>query len=293
MALLKLLQPLFLPFAKRFVAGSDIDRALRHVQGLNDDGITGMVDILGEHVERKPMAENALTEYVHLLNRMREEDVDGGLSIKLTHLGLEIGEEYCRSNVHHLLEHAASHDRFVWIDMESSAHTDETLTLYKELRKVHDNIGICLQSYLKRTDTDLQEVLDADGIIRLVKGAYDEPRDIAYREKEAVREHYRNLLDQLFAQDNYFAVATHDEQLIEHAQGLESEYDKDRDAFEFQFLMGVRNQLKQDLAADGYNVAEYVPYGDEWLPYYWRRVQERRENLTFALTAVLHSILGR
>lgn len=293
MRLVRLLQPILFPFAKRFIAGETAEQTLGHVETLNDDGITAMIDLLGEHVERKPKAENALTRYVKLLDRIEEHGVDAALSIKLTHLGLEIGEDYCRSNVHHLVDHAADHDTFIWLDMESSDHTDETIDLYKELRDVHDNVGICIQSYLKRSKDDITDLLDHDGIIRLVKGAYDEPEDIAYRGKDDVREQYRNLLEQLFAADCYFAVATHDTQLVEHTQTLEEEYGVDRDRFEFEFLMGVRNDLKRELAADGYTVSEYVPYGPEWLPYYWRRIRERKENLFFAVKAVTYSLIGR
>jgi proline dehydrogenase len=293
MRLTRLLQPVLFPFAKRFVAGTTAADAIAHTRKLNDAGVTAMIDLLGEHVDRKPDAERALTRYVRLLDRIEEAEVDAQLSIKLTHLGLEIGQDYCRSNVHHLVEHAADHDTFVWIDMESSAHTDATIDLYKELRDVHENVGICIQSYLHRSSDDVAELLEHDAIIRLVKGAYDEPTDIAYRNKDRVREAYRDLLDQLFGSDAYVAIATHDTALIEYAQRLDDEHDTDPAAFEFQFLMGVRDQLQRDLADQGYNVAEYVPYGPDWLPYYWRRIRERQENLVFAIKAVVYSLLGR
>lgn len=293
MQLTRVLQAVMFPFAKRFVAGETVDQALAHTRKLNEDGATAMIDLLGEHVDRKPVAENALTRYVRLLDRIEQADVDADLSIKLTHLGLEIGQDYCRSNVHHLVEHAADHDTFIWLDMESSDHTDATIDLYKELREVHGNVGICIQGYLKRSQDDIQELLQHDGIIRLVKGAYDEPPEIAYQSKERVRENYKSLLEQLFAADTSFAVATHDKQLIDHAQHLEAEYGTDRDRFEFQFLMGVRNTLQRELAAEGYTVSEYVPYGPDWLPYYWRRVREREENLIFAVKAVFYSLIGR
>jgi proline dehydrogenase len=266
---------------------------LAHAQDLDEDGITALVDLLGEHVEQRSAAETAVRRYKHILDRINAADVDAELSIKLTHLGLELSTDYCRSNVHHLVDHAADHDTFIWIDMESADHTEATITLYKELRDVHDNVGICIQSYLKRSQDDIQDLVEHDGIIRLVKGAYNEPEEIAYRDRAAVREQYRQLLDQLFAQDTYFAVATHDKQLIDYAQELEDQYGKNRDKFEFQFLMGVRTGLQRELAEQGYTVSQYVPYGPDWLPYYWRRIRERKENLVFAATAVVRSLLDR
>ncbi len=293
MGLARLIQPVLFPFAHRFVAGETVEQTLDHAQTVNNDGITPMINLLGEHVQQRPSAETTVRQYVTLLDRIDMASVDANLSIKPTQLGLEIGTDYCLSNIHHLVEHAADHDTFVWIDMESSTHTDATIDLYEELREVHDNVGICIQGYLKRSNDDILRLLEQDGIIRLVKGAYDEPGEIVYRGKESVREQYRNLLEQLFADDTYFAVATHDKQLINYAQHLEDEYGKDRGRFEFQFLMGVRNDLQRELADQGYTVSQYVPYGPEWLPYYWRRVRERRENLLFAAKAVIRSVVGR
>lgn len=293
MGMMRLLRRLMMPFAKRFVAGETVDSAISYVDRLNDDGIVALVDLLGEHVEDRGVAWSAQEEYIELLERMDDEGLDGGLSIKPTHLGLEIDEEFCRRLIRDLVEAAAERDRFVWLDMESSNHTDETIDIYEDLRVDFDNVGICIQCYLKRSDEDIARLIEGGGIVRLVKGAYDESANTAYTEKDRVDESFRELLEMLFAQDTYFAVGTHDEDLVAYAKELEKEYGKDTDAFEFQFLKGVKDGLKHELVEEGYTVAEYVPYGPEWLAYYWRRVRERRENLWFAVHAVKASLLGR
>ncbi|MDY6769841.1 MAG: proline dehydrogenase family protein, partial [Candidatus Nanohaloarchaea archaeon] len=274
---------LLLPFARRFVAGESVESAVAHVRDRNEDGVVAYIDLLGEHVAEREVAEAARDEYIDLLDRLDEEELDAGLSIKPTHLGLEIDEQFCRGNIAAILEHAAERDRYVWIDMESSDHTEETLQLYLDLLEEFDDVGVCIQSYLKRSREDVERVVAADGDIRLVKGAYDEPPTVAYQDRAAVDENFRELLEVLFDTDAFVAVATHDEDLIAHAQDLAAEYGRPRDAFAFQFLMGVRDDLAAELAADGYRVGEYVPYGPEWLSYYWRRVRERKENLFFAL----------
>ncbi|MDY6761448.1 MAG: proline dehydrogenase family protein [Candidatus Nanohaloarchaea archaeon] len=276
-----------LPFARRFVAGETPETAIQHVRDLNENGIVAYIDLLGEHVSKHGTAAAARDEYIELLDRIAAENLDAGLSVKPTHLGLEIDREFCRDNIDRLLAHAAEYGRYVWIDMESSDHTQETVDLYLDLLEDHSNVGVCIQSYLKRSREDVEQIIDAGGDVRLVKGAYDEPAEVAYQDREAVNENFRELLQLLFDSDTYFAVATHDEDLVTEAKQLAQEAGRERDEFAFQFLMGVRDDLERELAEEGYRVGEYVPYGPEWLSYYWRRVRERKENLFFALRAVV------
>ncbi|MFB6294852.1 MAG: proline dehydrogenase family protein [Candidatus Nanohaloarchaea archaeon] len=280
------LRRLLLPFARRFVAGETVESAVQHAHELNEDGIVAYIDLLGEHVEDRGVAEDARDEYIDLLDRMAAEDIDAGLSIKPTHLGLNIDRAFCRDNIATILERAAADGRYVWIDMESSDHTDATLDLYLDLLSEYSNVGVCIQAYLKRSRDDVERVIDAGGDIRLVKGAYSEPPEVAYQDRDAVDRNFRELMELLFDADTYFAVATHDEHLIERAKQRADVSGRSRDEFAFQFLMGVRDGLERELAEDGYRVGEYVPYGPEWLSYYWRRVRERKENLWFALRAV-------
>lgn len=282
-----LLRRVLLPFARRFVAGETVESAVQHARELNEDGITAYIDLLGEHVGEEGVAEDARDEYLELLDRIDTEDLDAGLSIKPTHLGLEIDEEVCRDNIAQILDQAADYGRYVWIDMESSAHTAETIDLYLDLLEEHGNVGVCIQAHLKRSREDVERVIDGGGDVRLVKGAYSEPPEVAYQDRDAVDRNFRELMELLFDSDAYFAVATHDEHLIERAKQRGEVSHRERDEYAFQFLMGVRDDLERELADEGYRVGEYVPYGPEWLSYYWRRVRERRENLFFALRAVL------
>ncbi|MDY6777414.1 MAG: proline dehydrogenase family protein [Candidatus Nanohaloarchaea archaeon] len=287
-----LLRKALLPVAKRFVAGETKQSAIEHVEDLNEDGIRGMVDLLGEHVEDESEADTAVREYEGLLELFEEHDLEAGLSVKPTHLGLEIGYEYCLDNLKYLVRRAEGMDRTVWLDMESSDYTQETIDLYRELASRWDNVGICIQCYLKRSENDIMDLIEDEEVeerIRLVKGAYDEPEEIAYRDAEKVSENFRSLLELLFEDAHYVAVGTHDKELVEYAKQLEEQYDRSRESFEFQFLMGVRRDLKHEIADEGYTVAEYVPYGEEWMDYYYRRVRERTENLKFAVRAFLGS----
>jgi proline dehydrogenase len=275
------------PIAQRFVAGETRHSVIERVERLNEKGLHAMVDLLGEHVKDEEAADRAVEAYDDLLSAMDTQDLDASLSVKPTHLGLEIGYAVCRDNLEYLVRRAEMVDRFVWIDMESSAHTEETIQLYEELLEEHDNVGLCIQCYLRRSEDDVERLLEHDNaVIRLVKGAYKEPEDKAFVEKEEMDENYRRLLRMLFESDNRFAVATHDMDLIRYAKQLEDQHDRDRDSYEYQFLLGVCDEFARDLADKGYRVGEYVPYGEEWLSYYWRRVRERKENLLFAVRAV-------
>jgi len=275
------------PIAQRFVAGETRHSVIERVERLNEKGLHAMVDLLGEHVKDEETADRAVEAYDDLLSAMDTQDLDASLSVKPTHLGLEIGYAVCRDNLEYLVRRAEMVDRFVWIDMESSAHTEETIQLYEELLEEHDNVGLCIQCYLRRSEDDVERLLEHDNaVIRLVKGAYKEPEDKAFVEKEEMDENYRRLLRMLFESDNRFAVATHDMDLIRYAKQLEDQHDRDRDSYEYQFLLGVCDEFARDLADKGYRVGEYVPYGEEWLSYYWRRVRERKENLLFAVRAV-------
>lgn len=271
-------------FAQRYVAGSTQRDAIDHVQDLNQDGVKGLVNVLGEHIAEPDGIRETVREYERLLDALTRHNLEADLSVKLTQLGLSIGRETCQTTLEHLLDHAAEHDRFVWIDMESTDHTAETVDIYTDLADRYDNIGITIQSYLHRSPDDVATVLDHDGVIRLVRGVYDEPADVAYQDPERVNAAYRALLEQLFADADYFAIATHNEALITDAKELIDDHDRDAGTFEFQSLMGVKDGIERDLAAEGYTVGEYVPYGPDWFAYYKRRMQERMTYVARSLT---------
>lgn len=272
-------ESLLYPLSKRYVAGKTRNDAIQHVQDLNKDNVKGIVNILGEHLRDMDAIEHTVVLYEDLLEALDREDVDADVSVKLSQLGLLIDEDACQDNVARLAEHADALDRFVWIDMESSQHTEETIDLYTAIAADHNNLGVTIQATLQRSENDLNRVLDVDGTVRLVKGAYDEPESMAYKRPPAIREHYEELMEQLFAEAGHFAVATHDKVLINYAKRLDEEHDRSKHSFEFQSLMGVKDGLERTLADDGYLVGEYAPYGLAWLPYYKRRLAERKHLL--------------
>ncbi|MDY6771091.1 MAG: proline dehydrogenase family protein [Candidatus Nanohaloarchaea archaeon] len=271
--------------ATRFVAGETVEGAYERLEELNDFGARGMIDDLGEHVEDEEAAIEARDTYLDILETIDARGLDGSISVKPTHLGLEVDEELCQDNLEALAEKADELDLFLWVDMESSQHTDETVEIYLDLLDVTDRVGVCIQCYLKRSDDDLDRIINEGGKVRLVKGAYDEPEEIAYESKKQVDINYRKLMEKLFRQQARFAVATHDRELVERAKELYEEHEPED--FEFQFLKGLRDDMKHDLVEEGYTVSEYIPYGDDWMAYYWRRVMERKENLFFAVKALV------
>ncbi len=279
-----MLERVLLPFAKRFVAGTDRDAALDRTRELNRDGITALIDELGEHVEQPAVAAAARDAYVDLIERIDAEDLDAHLSVKPTHLGLGFSEHAARNHIADLVETGAEHGVFVWIDMESSEFTDATLRIHDDIQAEYDNLGVCIQAYLKRSLADVEALVDRGAHVRLVKGAYSEEPSIAYQDRDRVRDQFRAILRELAAGDDWFAVGTHDEVLIDEARELLDEHG--RDDCMFQFLMGVKEDVQREMAAEGVRVGQYVPYGPDWPAYYWRRVRERRENLFFALRAI-------
>jgi proline dehydrogenase len=278
------------------VAGESMDDALRHTRGLDDDNVTALIDLLGEHVEDPATVARDQAEYETVQQRIAERDLDAHLSVKPSHLGLDVTDDdmdaytYCRDNLYTLAEQAAEHDRCLWIDMESTDYTQDTLDLYTDLQNDFDNVGVCIQAYLERSADDIATLTDNDGTVRLVKGAYADDND--YDDWEQVGDVYGELLEDLFMSDTYFAVATHDEELIEYAQHLahDDTYPQTADDFEFQFLMGVRDDRQRELAEQGYTVSQYVPYGPDWFDYFWRRVQEKPENITVLAKSVADSL---
>jgi proline dehydrogenase len=271
--------------ATKFVAGEDDDGAFRRLRELNDMGATGMIDELGEHVDEREDAIEATNDYREMLEEIDERGLDGCISVKPTHLGLEVDEGLCRDNLAELARKAEELDLFLWVDMESSKHTEETIDIYLDLLEETEKVGVCVQCYLRRSMDDIERIAEAGGKVRLVKGAYDEPEDIAFKDKKVVDINFRRMMQYLFAEDARFALGTHDMTLVEEAKELYEQHEPSE--FEFQFLMGLRDDLKEELIDEGYDVAEYIPYGDDWMAYYWRRVMERKENLFFALKAMV------
>jgi proline dehydrogenase len=273
--------------ARRFVAGETLDEAVQVTRRLNARGISVSLDHLGENVTEAGEARSAAEDYIAILGRIEAEGVEANISIKLTALGLDIDADLCRENVRRVLECARHHAIFVRVDMEGSAYTQRTLDLVLDLRCAFDNVGTVVQSCLYRTPGDVEALIARRTRVRLVKGAYLEPPEIAYPHKADVDEQYIKLMYALLERGRYPAIATHDERLITAARRFAADRQIARARFEFQMLYGIRRDLQEQLARQGYNVRVYVPYGTQWYPYLTRRMAERPANLVFVASNAL------
>jgi proline dehydrogenase len=268
--------------AARFVAGETLDECVAVLRRLADQGLHANTTLLGESVRDRAEAEGVADEYGRILERIHAEQLPCNVALKLTHLGLELDEELAYANVERVVQVAERLESFVRIDMEQSSVLDATLRIYRRLREAgHERVGTVLQSYLFRTEADLESLMPLRPNLRFVKGAYLEPPEIAYRDKADVDAAYRRLVEAALRGGAYAAIATHDETLIEHCIAFAERDGIGRDRFELQMLYGVRPGLQLDLARRGYKVLVATPFGPEWYPYLMRRLAERPANLGF------------
>ncbi|KAB1188737.1 MULTISPECIES: proline dehydrogenase family protein [Haloferax] len=274
------------PIANKFVAGETADSAVSRVESLNREGISGILNLLGEHYSDRRGADADAEAYVSLVRDISEADIDGCVSVKPSQIGIDISDGVFRENLDRIVEAANDEDVFVWVDMEDHTTTDVTLDAFEELGHQTDgNVGVCVQANLKRTPDDLERLADVPGKVRLVKGAYNEPASVAHKKKSKVDDVYQELLEYMFAEfDDGVAVGSHDPKMLSYARDLHDEYGT---SYEIQMLMGVREDAQRELAADDVDVWQYAPYGDKWFQYFYRRVRERKENALFALRAVV------
>jgi len=274
--------------ASRFVAGETIDECVAVLRRLNDRGLYANTTLLGEGIRDEAEAAAVADEYERVVSRLVDENLRANVALKLTHLGLELGEEVAYANVARVAGHAQRVGSFIRIDMEQSAFVDATFRIYRRLREDGlDSVGTVVQSYLYRSEDDLAALLPLKPNLRLVKGAYLEPAEVAYAKKADVDAAYVRLVEASLPGEGYTAIATHDETMIEHAIAFASEHGIGRDRFEFQMLYGVRPKLQLALARRGYKVLVATPYGPEWYPYLMRRLGERPANLLFLLRNVV------
>ncbi|SDQ51741.1 proline dehydrogenase family protein [Natronobacterium texcoconense] len=275
------------PIASKFVAGETSAEALEHARTLNDRDVTAILNLLGEHYDDPAGAAADTDAYLALIDDIGGSDVDACISVKPSQIGLDVGEDVFEDNLTEIADRGAEQDVFVWVDMEDYTTTDATLDAYEDLVRRHEGgMGVCLQANLKRTREDLERLADAPGKVRIVKGAYDEPESVAYTDKERVDEVYRELIEYMFESfDDGVAVGSHDPEFVSLARELHEEHGT---PYEIQMLMGVRTDAQYELAADGVDVYQYIPYGGKWFSYFYRRVRERKENALFALRAILN-----
>jgi proline dehydrogenase len=275
------------PFARRFIAGEAVEEAIAAVRTIEAQGLHHTLDYLGESVTSLAAAEEATRQYVRLIDQVYRAGVERNLSLKLTQLGLDVDRAICVDNLRKIL---AAGDRcgfFVRIDMEGSPYTEATLEIFETVwRHGSRNVGVVLQAYLYRTERDFERINALGARIRLVKGAYREPKDVAYQSKSDVDAAYGRLARRVLTEGTYPAIATHDEEIIESVKRFVSGRSIGLDRFEFQMLYGVRRDLQNALRAQGYRMRVYVPFGHEWFPYFMRRLGERPANVAFVLRSL-------
>jgi len=273
--------------AARFIAGEELDDALGIVRRLSGQGFEVTLDYLGESVHETAAAEEACQVYLNILDSLAAERLHSHISIKLTQLGLALDEAIARRHLAAIAERAALHHNFVRIDMEGSAHTDATLRAFRAVNAPRDVLGIVVQSYLYRSEKDLEELLESGARIRLCKGAYKEPPELAFPRKQDVDRNYVRLMRMLLSSGHYHAMATHDPQMVAATKEFARTRGLGPDRFEFQMLYGIRRRLQRQLLREGFRVRVYVPYGRQWYAYFMRRLAERPANLLFLLRNVL------
>lgn len=280
---------LFKKLTTRFIAGENIDQAVAQIRDLNAHGCSASFDHLNESVGTVAETEGEVREYLNVLARIQETGIDSNISIKLSQFGLEIDPELAYRNARRIVADAAGRGIFVRVDMEGSSVTQATIDIFKRLRAEFglNDVGIVVQSYLYRTMDDVRDLLQIPARIRICKGAYNEPPDVAYPEKKDVDDNYVRVMQLLLASGVYHGIATHDPKMIEATIGFAQREGIARDAFEFQMLYGIRRDLQDQLARDGYRMRVYVPYGKHWYPYFMRRLAERPANIWFVLKNML------
>jgi proline dehydrogenase len=273
----------------RFIAGREIEDALRVTRQLNQAGLTTTLDYLGESVATLAEAAASRDVYLRLLEAIHAQSLKANVSLKLTQLGLDVSEAACRENVAAIARRVGELGSFVRVDMESSAYTARTLALVSDLHETYPHIGTVLQSYLYRTGGDAEDLIQRRIRVRLVKGAYDEPADVAFQKKSDVDANYAKLAQRVLLAGDYPALATHDEALLREALRFAEAHGIAKDRFEIQMLYGIRRDLQAQYASQGHRVRVYVPFGGAWYPYFMRRLGERPANVWFLVRHLLRS----
>jgi proline dehydrogenase len=269
--------------ARRFVAGETLDEAIAAARACNDAGMMASLDYLGENAATTADAQHSRDAYLEVFERIAQEKLHANVSCKLTQLGLDVSVEFCEGLVFSIVERAVAYENFLRIDMEGSIYTQRTVELVKRVRARNPAIGTVIQSYLYRSETDIADLLSYGCRIRLCKGAYKEPEDVAYPSKVDVDANYIRLMQILLSSGFYHGIATHDPRMIAATIRHAASKQISKDDFEFQMLYGVRTDLQRRLVGDGYRVRIYIPYGRDWFPYFMRRLAERPANLGFLL----------
>ncbi len=286
-------RPIVGRFARRYIAGPSLDDAIKVVRNLNDSGVMATIDVLGEHLTRIEEADKALAAYLEVLDRIADDKLDSNVSVKLTALGLKVDPEVCYSHMRRLCAAARERGNFVRIDMEDSSCTTATLAIYHRLHREFDRIGVVIQAYLRRSRADVVQLAAEKANLRVCKGIYIEPRQIAYQDREIVRLNFAELLSILLRARCYVGIATHDEVVVWHALRLIEELELTPQDYEFQMLLGVDEELRRILVGAGHRLRVYVPFGAHWHAYSLRRLKENPNIAGHIVRDVLRSAAGR
>jgi len=282
--LARLWSGLLFRIAKHWIAGETYEHAIARAKQSNGHEVHGIINLLGEETTSREEAAAATSEYAEILKVLHARKVQACISIKPTQLGLSIHKSLFKKNLSKILSDAKSLGNSVWMDMEGSQYTADTVDSYLEFLKKFDNLGVAIQAYMKRSEDDVTRILESGGVIRLCKGAYNESSEIVYKRKKKINENFSNLMRMMFERGRGFAIATHDENLIEEATRLSNIHHAD---FEFEMLMGIRDKKKLELAHRGYRVSEYIPFGKSWWAYSVRRIREHKSNIFLLARSLL------
>ena len=288
-----LFEKLLFKLSKKWIAGYNRDDALNYALNANERGIKSIINYLGEDFKNENYVKKTVIEYKNLIDRIRMANIQGSLSIKLTQIGLSIDTNFCSNQLMEIISCAKKNQIFIWIDMESFENVESTLSIYQNMLKETKGIGIVLQSYLKRSYSDMSKLLQYNANIRLVKGAYNEKEEHAFHRKSEIDDNYYEMLKLFFNTDlienQFFAIATHDSALIQKSLELFSNSNLKKETLHFQFLKGIREKLKIELLSKGFTVEEYIPYGENWLPYSMRRIKEKKSNIFLLMRSLISS----
>ena len=289
-----LLEKFLFKIARNWISGDTYEDALSSARISNGKGMSAILNFLGEDTTNERVIQQTVNEYIMLLDLLESNSIDGCISVKPTQVGLRIGVDSCLFNLRQIAKKANNSDRFMWLDIESYLFVEDTIAIYLKLLEDYKEIGVALQSYLRRSSSDLLHLLEQDANIRLVKGAYTENDEIAFRSMDKINSNFSELMKLIFnssdgKRNTLFAIATHDPRLVNEAIELSKKSRNVKRKFEFQLLKGISDEMKTSLVKQGFRVCEYLPYGNQWLPYSVRRIKERKRNILLLARSLIPS----
>jgi len=287
-----LLERMLFKISKRWIAGYSSTDAIAEARKSNQNGMSAIINYLGEANTERSQIDNSVSEYFTILDLLKAKNVSGSISVKPTQIGLSVGYDICLENFRKISEKAKQSGHFIWIDIESSNFVEDTLSIYLEILRKNRDTGVAIQSYLRRSHSDLLHLMENSANLRIVKGAYSEEKLQAYQSNNEITQNFSALMKLVFKESSYkgiVAIATHDSNLVNEALALSTKGSERMKSLQFQLLKGVRDELKQQLVKKGYEVLEYIPYGEKWLQYSLRRIRERKRNIFLLARSLLES----